>query len=115
MQAARTGDVILVGHGCHWLLDSAEGLRIRLVAPPEDRAVGLARERAMGFEDALRLVRRVKAAEAQFVTQAFHRSVEDATGYDLVMNVSDRDPRLIVETIASLATVRLGAARFSGS
>lgn len=107
-ESVREGEAILVGHGYHWLLDPREGLRIRLVATLPERAARVARKRGVSVDEATRLLRNLESSEAAFASQAFHRSAEDATDYDLVLNASERDPQLLVEIIASLSAVRFG-------
>jgi cytidylate kinase-like protein len=84
----RGGNAVLVGRGAHWVLRRECGLAVRLVAPRAYRAALLARRTGVGEADASRQLERDDRTQARFVRQVFGRAIDDAEGYDLVLNVA---------------------------
>ncbi len=84
---ARQGRAVLVGRGANWFLDPRYGLRVRVVAPLEHRAVRIARQRQMDLSLAEEAARWEDQEVAAFIRQLCHREIDDPMGYDLILNL----------------------------
>ncbi|MES1213771.1 MAG: cytidylate kinase-like family protein [Singulisphaera sp.] len=94
----RDGSCIIVGRGAAHILPAETTLRVRLVAPLEDRVT--AQMRATGAtnrQETLRAVERMDRARTRFITDYFHRDPNDPANYDLVLNMS----RLAIDDCAT--------------
>ncbi len=105
---ARHGQVVLVGRGANWLLDSRCGLRVRVVAPLAMRTANVARGRGLDKLPAEAVVRREDAELAAFVRQLFRKDVEDPLGYDLILNLGQRSEEAAAEVIEAALRGKLG-------
>jgi hypothetical protein len=85
---ARHGNVILLGRGANWFLDSRYGLRIRAIASFDTRTRRVAERDGIGAKEAERKVRAADAGRAAFIRQVYHRDIDDPLGYDLVVNTN---------------------------
>ncbi len=99
---ARHGRAIILGRGANWFLNRKYGLRVRVVAPLEQRVARVAGERGIDPGEARREVLRNDADQRRFIRQAFRRDVEDPLGYDLVVNSGgiDNDEAIGILTAA---------------
>jgi cytidylate kinase len=91
---ARGAPGIFVGRAADLILPQDQGLRIRIVAPREDRMRGFGLAHSLEKELAAAEVERLDRARAEFVRSHFQREADDSTRYDLVLNtarVSDAD------------------------
>lgn len=100
---AKKGNAIIVGRGANWLLDDPYGLRVRLVAPVDQRAERIARRDALDPADARRKAEQVDASQRAFIRQVYKREIDDPVGYDLVLNTGSLD----VDTAADLTVTSL--------
>ncbi len=78
---------VVLGRGANFFLPSQRCLRVRIVAPEEQRVAGLARVLDTDQSHARRMVREKAAARRSFVKQAFGRELDDPTAYDMVLNM----------------------------
>jgi hypothetical protein len=86
---ATNGRVVMVGRGIHLLLPSEWGVRLRLVAPLEDR-VERVRERHDWEESAARSwIEAADRNQNDLVKSLLHRDLADPHDYDLVLNTTD--------------------------
>jgi len=83
----REGNVVVVGRGANWFLEPRCGLRLRIVAPFEQRVGAVAERLAIRREVAARQVRELDAEQRAFIRQSFGRDVDDPLGYDVVINL----------------------------
>lgn len=83
---ARDGCAVIVGRGANWLLDPADGLRVRVIAPDAMRIGRLLRSGTLSAVEAGRRIRYDDADRAAFVRQAYNKDIADPLGYDLVIN-----------------------------
>lgn len=104
---ARQGRAVLVGRGAAWLLTPACGLRVRLIGSVEARAAQVARARGVTLDEAHRLVAENDEAQRTFIHQAFHRDIDDPTGYDLILNVPELGIEVAMETVLAAAKAKL--------
>ena len=83
---ARQGNAIILGRGANYFLDPRFGLRVRLIAPFDARVERVAARGSLSRIDAEATVRRHDEHQAAFVRQVFGRPIDDAAGFDLVIN-----------------------------
>jgi len=107
---ARQGNAIILGRGANWFLDARHGLRLRVVAPLEQRAAAVAAERELSREQAERLIRADDAGQAAFIRQIFDRDIDDSRGYDLVINRAEFGPDAAVAVVIAALRHKIGAA-----
>lgn len=95
---AVQGGSIIVGRGAAHILPAETTLRVRLVAPLEDRVTAHMRETAeTNRHEALRQIERIDRERTRFVAEHFHRDPNDPASYDVVLNMS----RLAIDDCAT--------------
>jgi cytidylate kinase len=95
---AHHGACVVVGRGAAHILPAETTLRVRLVAPLEDRVTAHMRlSGETNRHDATRQVERIDRARSRFVTEHFHRDPNDPASYDVVLNMS----RLAIDDCAT--------------
>jgi cytidylate kinase len=82
------GECIIVGRGAAQLLPAATTLRVRLVAPREDRIAAMQKRFSLTHEEAAQRVDKKDKDRDRFIRDFFHKDPGDATGYDLVLNAA---------------------------
>jgi cytidylate kinase len=110
---AARGNCVLVGRGSPHILPAATTLRVRLVAPREDRTAYMARERNMSHDEAARFLSDTDAARAAFVRENFAVDGTDPAAYDLVLNASVFPPPVCTDLV--IAALRHKQAAFGQS
>jgi cytidylate kinase len=98
LSLAGNGHCVMVGRGAAFVLPAASTLRVRLMAPLEDRIVNVAHERNLSRHDAARYIAGVDRERLQFVRQHFMHDPSDSGHYDLVLNTA----RFPIEECAEL-------------
>ncbi len=93
------GRCVIVGRGAAQLLPAATTLRVRLVAPVEDRVGAVCRRFGVPPEEAKRSVERADAERVRFVKDHFRKDPTDPRQYDLVLNASRFDVPQCVDLI----------------
>ncbi len=88
---AKEGQAVILGRGANWFLTGRGGLRLRLVAPLDQRIEAVAKEEHLDARAARRSIKRADNEQAAFVRQTFGRDIEDPLGYDLVLNLGGMD------------------------
>lgn len=83
----RNENAVIVGRGANWFLNPQCGLRLRIVAPFEQRIDLLSGRLGVRREEASRKLRDLDAEQRAFIRQAFGRDVDDPLGYDVVINL----------------------------
>lgn len=83
---ARRGNAIIVGRGANIFLDPRYGLRVRLVAPLEQRVAYVARQEGIDSDEATRRVREDDRGQVEFIRKTFKADINDPARYDLVIN-----------------------------
>lgn len=91
MGLARQGNAIIIGRGANFFLDPRFGLRVRLVAPVEQRVARVADAEGWAMDVARSEVERNDAQQSAFIRQVFGREIDDALGFDLVLNTGGMD------------------------
>jgi cytidylate kinase len=86
LSLATHGACVIVGRGAPHILPAATTLRVRLVAPLEDRIAVMSRELHLSREEAARRVPTTDRERARFVQDHFQKDTADPRNYDLVLN-----------------------------
>ena len=80
------GRCVIVGRGAAQLLPAASTLRVRLVAPLEERVEAMRLRLGVGREEAARKVEETDRERARFVRDHFQKDPTDPQNYDLILN-----------------------------
>jgi cytidylate kinase len=103
---AASGECILIGRGTAQFLPAESTLRVRLVAPLENRIDSIQRRENLSRSDAARRVADIDRARTEFVRSIFHKDPADPAGYDLILNTSRFDPVECAELIEHAVRIR---------
>lgn len=104
LDCARKGNVILYGRGAQDLLSEVENiLRLRFVAPFEDRVESLSEREWIDPDLARDLIRRSDHQRGGFIHFYFNRDWNDTLDYDLIFNTSRMSQSAVVESIVAAA------------
>jgi cytidylate kinase len=102
---AKAGNVILYGRGCQDLLKGVSNLlRIRFIAPFEERVEKFAEREWLDPDLAHEIIRKSDHQRAGFIHFYFDRDWNDPLGYDLTFNTSVLSESAIVDCIVSSLT-----------
>jgi cytidylate kinase len=85
---ASHGACVLVGRGAPHLLPSATTLRVRLVAPLEERVSVMSHQLHVSRPEAERIVKTTDRERTAFVKDHFRKDPTDPENYDLVLNAA---------------------------
>lgn len=83
------GNVVIVGRGAQYLLPRQCALRVRLVAPLEDRAKRIAEMEKLTVREARMKIKQVDAKRAAFLWRVFKKDIGAPLNHDLVLNTGD--------------------------
>jgi cytidylate kinase len=98
--AAARGHVVIVGRGAQVLLArQRDVLRVRIIAPLEQRIACVMQREGLDQRAAASRVRKFEHERTRYLEAAYHRKPEDAQMYDLVLNSSSLDPSSAVNVI----------------
>lgn len=101
---AKAGNVVLYGRGCQDLLAGVSNLlRIRFIAPFEERVEKFAEREWLDPDLAHEFIRKSDHQRAGFIHFYFDRDWRDPLGYDLTFNTSALSEAAIVDCIVSAA------------
>lgn len=101
---AKAGNVILYGRGCQDLLEGIGNLlRVRFIAPFEERVERFAEREWLDPDLAHEFIRKSDHQRAGFIHFYFDRNWSDPLGYDLIFNTSVLSEAAIVESIVAAA------------
>ena len=96
---ARQGHAVFLGRGVDLILPRDRGLRVRITAPPEQRARTFAERRNVTEALALAEIERIDRERTEFRRRHFGRTANDVARYDLVLNLNCFRPEQAVEVI----------------
>src|SRR5579872_112111 len=88
LSLAARGNCVIVGRGSPFVLPPATTLRVRLMAPLDDRVAAVCREQNVPWVEAAQWVEQVDRERAQFVRLHFLRDADDPRYYDLLLNTA---------------------------
>jgi cytidylate kinase len=86
LSLGRLGRSVIVGRGATAILPSETTLRVRLVAPLEDRIAAYSKRYELSRDDAARRVEVTDRERISFVKNHFRVDPTDPVNYDLVLN-----------------------------
>lgn len=110
LQAAQEGNVVVLGRGAHLMLgDLPNCLRLRLVAPIEERLKRLRQEFGYDEDTANRMLHKCDADRAGFCHFHFNEAWDDATCYDLTINTSKLSPYTLANLVSEQLSSRITA------
>lgn len=91
--AAARGHVVIVGRGAQVLLaERRDVLRVRIIAPREQRIACVIQREGLDRRKAAARIRKVERQRTRDLKAKYHRRPADAHLYDLVLNTSSLDP-----------------------
>jgi hypothetical protein len=104
------GNCVIVGRGAPQVLPPERTLRVRLVAPLNDRIASVGQRFGIPQAEAALRVAKVDYDRARFVKDYFQKDPADPAGYDLVLNSlrlpTEECAGLIVEALHALERVQ---------
>lgn len=83
---SQHGRAVIVGRGANFVLDPRKGVRVRVIAPESVRIQRVADAFHLSLREARKRVRESDNNQIAFIRQYFHRDVNDADAYDLIIN-----------------------------
>ncbi len=98
---ALQGGVVILGRGANYILSGTSAYRVRTVAPIDLRVRNLMDTEGMSEKQARDEIKKVDQDRAQYVKRYFQRDINDATGYDLVINLGSHTLDAAVKIIRS--------------
>jgi cytidylate kinase len=104
----RQGNAVIVGRGANWLVDPRFGLRVRMIAPLEQRVEEVRRIEGIAEDVAAAKVRAHDVETERYIRRTFGRGVDDPLGYDVVLNAAYVDVGAAVELVCHALRRKLG-------
>ncbi len=83
---AQHGRAVVVGRGAGYIVPEAKAMRVRTIAPREQRVVQWAKDRGISEAEARKGLARFEAEQKAFIKKYFHREVDDPMNYHLIVN-----------------------------
>jgi cytidylate kinase len=108
---SRQGPAIFLGRGVDLILPQKRGLRVRLVAPEEDRIREYARQNQCAEDAARAQIARIEHERAEFVRRCFGKATADPTRFDLLINLGRFSQADAVELILAALRLRAGSSK----
>jgi cytidylate kinase len=108
MAIAQHGQAVIVGRGANFVLPSACGLRVKMMAPLEQRVPVVAQRENLEIAAARKLIIRTDNQRAAFIRYHFHRDTNDPLGYDLLINTDVLSDEAVVGIILEGVEEKLG-------
>lgn len=99
------GRCVIVGRGATALLPSAMTLRVRVVAPFEQRVQRIAHKQHLSYREAEKKTREIDKERAIFMACHFQRDLNDPHGFDLVLNTARFAPAECADLAVSAVKV----------
>ncbi len=84
----RHGRAVIVGRGANFLLPPERTLRVRVVAPLEERVKNVSKQFNVSLEEARKRVIRTESDRRAFIRKYFHADVSSPLNYDIVINTA---------------------------
>jgi len=103
---ARQGNAIFVGRGCDRLLPAELGLRVRLIAPKDERVKNWAASRGISPTVAEREIEKLSQERSEFLRHHFEVEADDPTRHDLVINLGRVSPSQAAEIILATRALK---------
>ncbi|NIR47740.1 cytidylate kinase-like family protein [candidate division KSB1 bacterium] len=81
------GCAVIVGRGSNFILPPTKALRLKVVAPEENRVAYIMQKQELDRKEADKLVKRADAERSAFIRRFYHQDAENPLCYDLVLNL----------------------------
>jgi cytidylate kinase len=105
------GECVIVGRGAVFVLPLDRTLRVRLMAPVQERITALSRKLGITDSEAAQRVQTLDRARTDFVQDHFRKDPRDPHNYDLVLNTLRlsvaQNAELVVEALRRLVAQEL--------
>lgn len=85
------GGAVIVGRGANFIVGPTRGFHVRVVAPRDVRVARIAARDHIAEKESLRRVETADRERHEFIKRQFHREIDDAVAYDLVINTGHVD------------------------
>lgn len=108
----RRGAMVVVGRGLGHMLDPEHTLRVRVVCPIEQRALGLCARSQLSPEAARATIDFVESERQAFEHALHGRDPDDPSGYDLLISTAALSVDAAAEVIATACHARFGVTRW---
>ena len=102
------GNVVIVGRGAQYFLPTPCALRVRLIAPLEDRARRVAELDELPVEKARLRAEMIDKERAAFIWKTFRKDVASPANYDLVINTGQIDLLGATDLVLAAMDKKLG-------
>jgi cytidylate kinase len=108
---AEHGSAVIVGRGAHYVLGPNEALRVRVVAPLEDRVRVIAGTRRLGEREARAEVERIDHERVAFNRHHYGRNVADPAFYDVIVNTGSFQLESAADVVVAAYRAKFPSAR----
>ncbi len=99
-EIALKNNVVILGRGGNWLLaDILYALRVRIIAPMEDRIRVVSDREGVNRESAEKILKFSDHERSIFLKRAYHREWDHADDYDMTFNTSHMSRDEVVKLI----------------
>lgn len=83
------GNVVIVGRGAQYLIPPQCALRVRLVAPLDDRVKRVAEVEKLTVQEARMKIKQVDAKRAAFLWKVFRKDIGAPLNHDIILNTGE--------------------------
>ncbi|MBN2411825.1 cytidylate kinase-like family protein [candidate division KSB1 bacterium] len=108
---AEQGQAIIIGRGSNFIVEPQNSLRVMITAPMNWRVNNIAEAQNITAKEAKKVVALVDSNRYAFVDRYFHRSANDMTAYDLVLNVEHLSSTVAAKMIINNLEIKLQASK----
>jgi cytidylate kinase len=108
MSLGHHGDAVIVGRGARHLLPPGCAVRVRTVAPLEQRVARMAEEESIPKAKARAKIREIDAARAAFIWKTFKQRTDDPLNYDLMINTGEVSIAAATDIVLAAISAKLG-------
>ena len=108
MSLGHHGDVVIVGRGAPHLLPSGCAVRVRVIAPLQQRVTRMAELERITRETALAKIRQIDATQVAFIRKTFRHHADAPLNYDLVLNSAELGIQGATEMVLAAISTKLG-------
>ena len=95
------GDVVIVGRGARYVLPSQFGLRVRMVAPLDERVRRIASSANLSLRAAQDEVERSDRERARFARRQFGKDASDPLNEDVIINTAELTVEAATEVVVT--------------
>ena len=109
MAIAQHGNAVILGRGANFVLPSERGLRVKMVAPLEQRMQRVAPRENIDLDAARKRIIETDSQRSAFIRYHFHQDTLDPLAYDLVINTAELSDEAVAGVILEALEGKLGA------